>query len=210
VLIFSSFTMAMAVWAAQTGRQKALMGLLSVTLLCGFVFMGIKFVEYKAKWEEGLLTGHWYRPDAPPEGAVVPKQPTEAGSNAAPSQQSPGVGLQPLTGPMVLERSRIAPAAKGPPGISAQWMARGRHPAARWAGPEPYNVQTFFGIYFAMTGLHGIHVLAGMAVIGWVLVRARRGEFGPEYFSPVDFTGLYWHLVDLVWIFLFPLFYLIT
>ena len=60
-----------------------------------------------------------------------------------------------------------------------------------------------------MTGLHGVHVLAGMAAIGWILARARRGEFGPDYFSPVDFTGLYWHLVDLVWIFLFPVLYLI-
>ena len=52
--------------------------------------------------------------------------------------------------------------------------------------------------------------MAGMAAIAWVLLRARRGEFGPAYFTPVDFTGLYWHLVDLIWIFLFPLLYLIT
>jgi len=77
-------------------------------------------------------------------------------------------------------------------------------------GPEPYNVQLFFGVYFAMTGLHGIHVIAGMSVIAWILVRARRGDFSPAYFTPVDFTGLYWHLVDLIWIFLFPLLYLIS
>ena len=79
-----------------------------------------------------------------------------------------------------------------------------------WVGPEPYNVQVFFGVYFVMTGLHGIHVIAGMAVIAWVLLRAARGDFSPAYFTPVDFTGLYWHLVDLIWIFLFPLLYLIT
>ena len=77
------------------------------------------------------------------------------------------------------------------------------------AGPEPKNTHIFFSIYFLMTGLHGLHVLAGMGLIGWVLVRARRGDFGPEYFAPVDFVGLYWHIVDLVWIFLFPLLYLI-
>jgi cytochrome c oxidase subunit 3 len=60
-----------------------------------------------------------------------------------------------------------------------------------------------------MTGLHGIHVLIGMGVIGWLIVRAGRGEFGPKYYTPVDLVGLYWHIVDLVWIFLFPLFYLI-
>lgn len=68
---------------------------------------------------------------------------------------------------------------------------------------------TFFSIYFAMTGLHVIHILAGMAAIGWVLKRSLRGDFGPNYFTPVDAVGLYWHLVDLVWIFLFPLLYLI-
>jgi len=68
---------------------------------------------------------------------------------------------------------------------------------------------TFFSIYFAMTGLHAIHILAGMGAIGWVLKRSLRGDFGPNYFTPVDTVGLYWHLVDLVWIFLFPLLYLI-
>jgi cytochrome c oxidase subunit 3 len=53
-------------------------------------------------------------------------------------------------------------------------------------------------------------VLAGIGAIIWILLRARRGEFGPAYFTPVDFTGLYWHLVDIIWIFLFPLLYLIA
>jgi cytochrome c oxidase subunit III len=67
----------------------------------------------------------------------------------------------------------------------------------------------FFGIYFCMTGLHGIHVLVGIGLIVWLIVRAIRGEFHSEYFTPVEMVGLYWHLVDLIWIFLFPLFYLI-
>ncbi len=69
------------------------------------------------------------------------------------------------------------------------------------------NVPAFFNIYYMMTGLHGVHVLVGMGLIGWVLLRAN--EFGPGYFTPVDLVGLYWHLVDLIWIFLFPLLYLI-
>ena len=56
-----------------------------------------------------------------------------------------------------------------------------------------------------MTGLHGVHVIAGMAVIAWSPGPHRRGDFSTAYFTPVDFTGLYWHLVDLIWIFLFPL-----
>ncbi|MCO6436283.1 MAG: cytochrome c oxidase subunit 3 [Phycisphaerae bacterium] len=60
-----------------------------------------------------------------------------------------------------------------------------------------------------MTGLHGIHVLVGMGIITWLLFKSARGAFGPAYFTPVDIGGLYWHLVDLIWIFLFPLLYLI-
>jgi cytochrome c oxidase subunit 3 len=71
------------------------------------------------------------------------------------------------------------------------------------------NPHIFFSIYFAMTGLHGLHVLIGMLVIGWVLVRTRKNHFSAEYYTPVEMAGLYWHLVDLIWIFLFPLLYLI-
>ncbi len=79
------------------------------------------------------------------------------------------------------------------------------------AGHEerPDNLHIFFGLYFALTGLHALHVIVGMIVIGWILRRAVRGDFGPRYFTPVDLVGLYWHLVDLIWIFLFPLLYLI-
>lgn len=72
------------------------------------------------------------------------------------------------------------------------------------------NQFIFYSFYFMMTGLHGIHVLVGMGAIIWVLLRARRGEFNSTYYSPVDLVGLYWHLVDLIWIYLFPLLYLIT
>ena len=74
---------------------------------------------------------------------------------------------------------------------------------------EKSNVKAFFGIYFMMTGLHGLHVLIGMGLISWVLLKGWNGLFGPAYFTPVDLVGLYWHLVDLIWIFLFPLLYLI-
>jgi len=67
----------------------------------------------------------------------------------------------------------------------------------------------FFSFYFMMTGLHGVHILGGMAVILWVLRRAVRGDFSHAYYTPVDLVGLYWHLVDLIWIYLFPLLYLI-
>ena len=67
----------------------------------------------------------------------------------------------------------------------------------------------FFSFYFMMTGLHGLHIVGGMAAIGWILRRTLRGDFSPAYYTPVDLVGLYWHLVDMIWIFLFPLLYLI-
>ena len=82
-------------------------------------------------------------------------------------------------------------------------------PAAARALPVPEHLGTFFSVYYLMTGLHGIHVLVGMALYAWLLLRARRGDLGPAYYGPVDAVALYWHLVDMIWIFLFPLFYLI-
>ena len=67
----------------------------------------------------------------------------------------------------------------------------------------------FFSIYYVMTGVHAVHILCGMGVIAWLLWRAIQHDFNRHNFGPVDFVGLYWHLVDLVWIYLFPLLYLI-
>ncbi len=75
--------------------------------------------------------------------------------------------------------------------------------------PRPRDLHLFFGIYFALTGLHGIHVLAGMVMLGWLMCGVSRGRFVDGHFTAIDLGGLYWHLVDLVWIFLFPLLYLI-
>lgn len=78
-----------------------------------------------------------------------------------------------------------------------------------FTGVEGTNPHIFFSVYFAMTGLHGVHVVAGMIAIIWVLVKTLRNRFSAEYHTPMEMTGLYWHLVDLIWIFLFPLLYLI-
>ena len=67
----------------------------------------------------------------------------------------------------------------------------------------------YFSLYFTMTGIHGVHVLVGMIFIGWLIKRGAKGHFHSGYYMPVDLVGLYWHIVDLIWIFLFPLFYLI-
>ena len=81
----------------------------------------------------------------------------------------------------------------------------------KWQEEEvaPKEVQIFFLLYFCMTGLHALHMLVGFGVLGYMLWCARRGLFTPEYYGPVEIAGLYWHFVDIVWIFLFPLLYLI-
>jgi len=75
--------------------------------------------------------------------------------------------------------------------------------------PTVDKAQMFFSLYFAMTGLHGIHVLVGMLLIGVLIWKVARNHKSLKYFMPVEMVGLYWHFVDIVWIFLFPLYYLI-
>lgn len=77
-------------------------------------------------------------------------------------------------------------------------------------GIDPQHVQLFFSLYFAMTGMHALHMVIGIGILAVLVVMAWRGRFSEEYYTPVDIVGLYWHFVDIVWIFLFPLLYLIS
>jgi cytochrome c oxidase subunit III len=72
------------------------------------------------------------------------------------------------------------------------------------------NIAMFFSFYFVMTGIHGLHVLIGMGLILWIIHRINRGDFNSHQYGAVEFVGLYWHIVDLIWIFLFPLLYLVV
>jgi len=78
-----------------------------------------------------------------------------------------------------------------------------------FTGLQGDNPHVFFSVYFLMTGLHGFHVLGGMGLITWMIVKVKKGKLSSEYYTPIEMTGLYWHLVDMIWIFLFPLLYLI-
>lgn len=82
---------------------------------------------------------------------------------------------------------------------------------ARWFSAEGSfdTMHLFYGLYFSMTGVHGLHVLIGMALIIWLILKVKKGLVHEGYFTPVEMVGLYWHLVDLIWIFLFPLLYLV-
>jgi cytochrome c oxidase subunit 3 len=199
VLICSSLTMAWAVRAAQLRNRRQLALLLAATFICACGFLGIKAVEYNAKWKHGLLWGRRYQPVE----HVVDRAPGAEAGAVAPVGAAPTVAPPPGAGAV---RTLLPGPGKAPGGLAAgeALTARGHD-----AGSAPRNVHLFFGIYFVMTGLHGLHVIAGMVVIAWLFIRTVRGEFGDGHFTPVDMGGLYWHLVDLIWIFLFPLLYLI-
>ena len=177
VLIASSLTMAMAVWAAQKGKRSYQIWFIIGTMILGAVFLGVKAKEYYDKWDECHVPGH-----------VIGK-----GFNAwgGCSVQNPGLGN------------------------IADEIQKHAHDSGTIV-PEASAIQTakqteiFFSFYFLMTGLHAFHMIIGMGLMTWLLLRARRGEFGPAYYTPVELGGLYWQFVDIVWIYLFPLLYLIS
>ncbi|MFG0334306.1 MAG: cytochrome c oxidase subunit 3 [Maioricimonas sp. JB049] len=258
VLIFSSLTMAWAVRAAQLGQKQLLVRLLTITISCASIFLGVKSVEYSHKWDLGILWSSQFNPQAHAVhspallvlaipamiGVVVTATLFGVGKSRKSELMSKfwgcllvvtlayfgGVGL-----------GLIVPAVEGAiTGNAAHATAEAGHHAAEHAAGQAASqaagesmattaaksgaveaaaaeqtamdmtyTGVFFSIYYVMTGLHGIHILIGMGVMTWLLYRSLLGHFGPRYFGPVDFVGLYWHLVDLIWIYLFPLLYLI-
>jgi cytochrome c oxidase subunit 3 len=82
-------------------------------------------------------------------------------------------------------------------------------PHFRWEGQHPAAAEMFYSLYFCMTGLHALHMVIGLGIMTWLLVTALKDRYDSDYYTPVEVAGLYWHFVDIVWIFLFPLLYLI-
>jgi cytochrome c oxidase subunit 3 len=82
-------------------------------------------------------------------------------------------------------------------------------PNFQFPGTEGAKAQIFFSLYFGMTGMHALHMIIGEGILLFLLIFAWRGKYTPEYHTPVENVGLYWHFVDIVWIFLFPLLYLV-
>jgi cytochrome c oxidase subunit III len=83
----------------------------------------------------------------------------------------------------------------------------GRH--FEFSGPNANHAQMFFSFYFVMTGMHALHMVVGIGIMLVMIMLILRGRFSSEYYSPIEMTGLYWHFVDIVWVFLFPLLYLV-
>ncbi len=205
ILICSSLTAAWAVRAAQLKQIGMLKLMIVLTMLFAFGFMGIKAVEYNSKWKHGLLWAGQYEPHLgehgeTPHDVIGGEISAEAHEDIVAEEV---VSAQPKA---AAEHSAIAPAAEGPAGLAAPVPEAADEDAT---AVEPANAQTFFSIYFLLTGLHGIHVLGGIGAFIWLLVCTRRGYFDTGHFTRVDLVALYWHLVDLIWIYLFLLLYLI-
>jgi cytochrome c oxidase subunit III len=145
VLLSSSLTMALSVHATRVGRRKMLLTCLTLTIVLGATFLGLKALEYYLDYKEFLI---------------------------------PELGFRP-----------------------GQWTAL--TPPA-----NPQHVQLMLTFYYIMTGLHAVHMLIGMGLLVWLVLRARQGALTPVRYMAVEVVGLYWHFVDVVWIFLLPLLYL--
>ena len=132
---------------------------------------------------------------APVASATVPPASVSTADPAKPKSELPSAASAP-TG--------LAPARNASP--SHQQHAAPVHHSIDPNRPDRAHI--FYGLYFATTGLHALHLMIGLCVVLWLARRTARGEFGPNYSTPIELGGLYWHLVDVVWIFVFPLFYL--
>ena len=220
VLILSSLTMAWGVTAAQK-NQQGLLKLMLVLTLCGAAgFLVIKYFEYSHKLEQGWRPGAYlytmpHHSESFEEGEIQQRdREAQAALMDKPFKPTLSEELPPTAEASNAERAPMGPAGLNEAALTLKSpliaeRGTGEHIHPVWDGRRPKDVQMFFSIYFMMTGLHGVHVVAGGIVILWLLIRAVKGHFSSEYFTPVDLGGLYWHVVDLIWIFLFPLFYLI-
>jgi cytochrome c oxidase subunit 3 len=168
VLIMSSLTMALAVWSAQVGKKKLVSFFLVATLGLGTVFLGVKAVEYKQKYDHHLIPGHGFD------------------MRYRSAHPLPGDNLKDLA----LEKEEVEKAIVKDPDIN-------------------YHGQLYFSLYFGMTGLHALHMIVGAGLLLWLIKGSFAGRYTPQYNTPVEIVGLYWHFVDIVWIYLFPLLYLI-
>jgi cytochrome c oxidase subunit 3 len=148
VLLSSSFTMALAVYAAHTRQRRLLLIGLSLTAVLGAAFVGIKMWEWHHEYVEHLVPGPGFNPGADEHGE-----------------------------PITTEIAR--------------------------------TMQLFFVFYFVITGLHALHMLVGLGVLSTQITLAARGTFGIRDDTPIEVAGLYWHFVDIVWIFVFPVLYLL-
>jgi cytochrome c oxidase subunit 3 len=210
VLIVSSLTMALTVYYAQKGNRQLQVILIILTMFFGAVFLGVKAIEYTAKFNDGLVpvTGLNKKVKATPgehavaEADAKPCYEVSHGSGAEHHYVNPkGEFLWTDCSLVKLaqEHNYLTAAEK------VGYFSNGQIDSNKFRD----KVRMFYWIYFVMTGLHALHMIVGLGLMTWLLYKAWRGTFSADYYMPVEMSGLYWHFVDIVWIFLFPLLYLL-
>ena len=221
VLIVSSLTMALTVYFAQHNKRNIQILMIILTMIFGVTFLGVKYVEYHEKYEDGLVpVAGWNRKVKLPGAEQSAPVPFETGSAAAAEQG--GEAEKPYNNPrgefMWREGSKLVNDALAEEQANPNKKLLTDYERAGYLDPttgkvDEYKFQekirSFFWIYFALTGLHALHMIVGLLLMTWLLIKAWQGTFSSEYYSPVEISGLYWHFVDIVWIFLFPLLYLL-
>ncbi len=225
VLIVSSLTMALAVYYSQLGNRKALCGFIVLTMIFGSVFLGVKAIEYNDKFQHNLIPFEigglqfkwnemqWH--EAKNRGEKIPAE-VEAylKQHEAHGAADSADVAHTEEGAHHLDKNYKLPIySNGKDGDKEliEKHATATEKELYFKDPTIWGkkVQLFYWIYFAMTGLHALHMIVGLGIMAWLLWTAWKGRYGPEYHSPVEISGLYWHFVDIVWIFLFPLLYLL-
>ncbi len=215
VLIVSSLTMALTVYYAQKGNRNMQVILIVLTMLFGTVFLGVKAVEYNDKYNHGLIpVNGWNKKIKEGEHTTEKSSltlPFETKVSAASEEGKTEVHANPK-GNFQIEDKDLELVQNA---VNGNYLTQSEKIGYFNANNEidkgmfTGKVQIFFWIYFVMTGLHALHMIIGLGVMLWLLWMAWRGTFTAQYFAPVEIAGLYWHFVDIVWIFLFPLLYLL-
>lgn len=197
VLLFSSLTMAMAVHSAQERNRKALVGYLIATIILGASFLGIKAVEWTKDYNEGLVPVLSWHPEEWHEKGTA-----ETGAAASAPGQTPYSAHVGDVHGMAPDVTRS--------GVSGNVSEEMPAEAGQAAGGAATNhVMMYFILYFCMAGLHAIHMIIGLAIVGTMTWMAHKGRFTNGNDQPIEIIGLYWHFIDIVWVFLFPLLYLV-
>ena len=219
VLIVSSLTMALTVFYAQRGNRNMQVILILLTMFFGAVFLGVKAIEYTDKYNHGLVpvTG-WnkkVKAGEAPDHASGFVLPFETKASAAEAQH----GAPPYVNPtgdfvwtdLTLVQEQFDRQLRDPNGNHLTQSERLGYLANNQLDVNLFRdkVRIFYWIYFVMTGLHALHMVVGLGLMTWLLWKAWTNTFSHDYFAPVEMSGLYWHFVDIVWIFLFPLLYLL-
>ena len=211
VLICSSLTMAWAVRAAQLRQRMILTLMLVLSFVLAGTFLGVKYVEYSHQRQHDLLVASQQAPDAEVHAAEAVSETIESASDG--EAGSAVDALAPSEAPMEEaadpDVSLIAPAEGGPAGLATAADRMAAESERDAVNLDPANARTFFSIYSLMTGLHWFQAFLGMIAMLWLLKLTFQGAFDGGHSTKVANTALYWHVVVLIWIYLFLLLYLI-